>query len=751
MPVLRKRERAQVNIGYSPVAARGNPMIEVMGQTAGMLAQKAADYARAMTVEAEETAKALAKAAVFNTGANGLPELPDNLAAKMGNAARRTYDATMETRFLDHMTTSVKMRLAEIANAHISDPEGFVAEAEGAISDMSADVPDAYKGAFQEISTGQLVDQASGIGYRQGVLLEEDRRGQTATMIDNMKAGIIENVRIGDVDKATAGMQEAIATIEAQPMSIMSRGQKDAAISGLFYDLGVARLITENDLKNASPEELAAVHASLIAGDDPKLAAYFTRPGSKSPDPDQMMRAGQYVLQLMGAANDRMAAERKQDTDRIGIDWVMQGYGSGTKEEKDRLDLGISGSVKLRDENGRLRAVEPDDWTHSDEQTQSDMMQAVKEAGFAPTSLEMKFRQLSRSSDPEELWRGALLYRDLREQTTADGTKVDLTSIVDPRLVGIFDLAEIHHGGGEPSMDDIQQAVLDMTNIENNRWTPEDFANKLTLDGYGGLFSAVAPEDVPTTISDIVSTGVFEANGITPRAEEKKKAEDSLKLYLEMNYDVETATEKVRQQFQNMYVESPALGGMRSADAPELAFVSPPATFLEAIANAGEGAKGGILKGLEGIADLPGFMTGSNFSFGGDRALADPWELIADDQIKKMLVAQGYDYEDFRVGETQKGSEGRFLKPGVDYILKPAGPGKDGKPTYRVFMKQTTGASFALAGRLDMADEFRKMTELSEALKLEKLRLSRGDRQANASGHYWLYDLFPDMDPLQNE
>lgn len=742
MPVLRKRERAQVSMGYSPVAARGDPMADVTRQTAGMFAQKAADYARAMTVEAEETAKALAKSATFNTGPNGVPQLPDNLAARMGNAARRTYDATMETRFVHHMTTSVKMRLSEIANRNMSDPEAFIAEAESALAEMEAEVPEQYRGAFQEIGTGQLVDGAATIGYRQGVLLEEERKGQTGTMIADAQASIIENIRGGNVDAAVGGMQELIATIEAQPMTIMSRAQKDAAIEDLYYQVGLTRLITEGDLENASPEQLTEIHARLISGSDPELAAYFTRPGEDSPDPEQMARAGQHIMQLMNKANQRATAERKQAADQIAFGEIMGGYRSGTKEEKEILDFGLSGVVKLRDKSGNLRPIQPEDWIYADEQTQADMLQAVKQAGFAPASLEMMFRKAAKSSDPEVLWRTSLLYRDLREQPTGDGTTVDLTGIVDERLTTIFTLAEDLHGSGEPSQESIQTAIDMMTVIEDDRWTPQDFAARMQNERtfFGQWFrKEITAENVDTVIADTVRKGVFEANDIEPRAEERQEAERVFKLMLETGMAPDVALEKTRQSFTGRYTESVAMPGRRSAYAPEKHFPAPPARSLgEALdrVRIAAGAEGmALVEWLQEApnAVIPNFLYTYEVNNGADWARADIWELIANSEINIMMKKEGIDMTFLRPGEGQLGSSRRFLKAGRDYELRFDSQGPKGRPIYRVFLITQSGGRVPLRGRLDMSAEFDKLTALTEETKLFEQEQKRRERMGDAA------------------
>jgi hypothetical protein len=749
MPVLRKRERAQMGLGYSPVAARGDPMADVTRQTAGMLAQKAADYARAMTVEAEDTAKALAKAAVFNTDANGLPTLPDNIAAKMGNAARRTYDAAIETRFIHHMTTSVKMRLSEIANRNINDPEAYIAEAEGWLAEAAANVPAGYEGVFQEIGTGQLVDHAATIGYRQGVMLEEEKRGETGTLIADGLAGIVENVRLGDNAKADAQLAELVETIEATPMSVMNRAQKDAAIEDLFYQVGLSRLITDGDLENAAPEELTAIHAALISGSSPDLAAYFTRPGEDAPDPDQMARAGQHIMQLMGIANERATAERKAATDQIALGEIMGGYRSGTKEEKEILDMGLSGSVKLRGKDGKVRPVQPEDWIYADEQTQANMMQAVKEAGFAPASLEMMFRKAAKSSDPEVLWRTALLYRDLREQPTADGTTVDLTGIVDERLTTLFSLAEDLHGSGEPSQESIETAMQTMVNLEDDRWTPQDFAARMQGDRtfFGQWFrEEITAETVDKAISDTVRKGVFEANDLEPRAEEQQEAERVFKLHLETGMAPDAAMEKTRQSFMDRYVESEAAPGRRVWWAPEKIFSTPPARNLtEAL------GKVQIAAGAEGIAlkewikeapnaVIPNFLFTYEVNDGADWARADTWELIANSEISIALQREGIDVDFLRAGEKQAGNKKRFLKAGRDYELRLDSRGPKGRPIYRVFMISTTGARIPLDTRLNMSAEFDKLTVLSEEAKLYEQEKKKRDRAGDAAVEWGLED-----------
>ena len=742
MPVTRKREEVRLQGRFNPVTPRNNPMAEVAGQSVGNLARMASDYARGMVVEAEETAKALAKAAVFNTGPNGVPELPDNVAARMGRAARRTYDAVMEDRFIHHMTTSVRMRLAEIQNRNLTDPEAYIAESEAALAEMQADVPEEYRGAFQGAATGILVDGAASIGYRQGVLLEEEKRGDNQTMIADATATIIENVRIEDYDTANLLIEDLIDSIEQQPMSVMSRAQKDAAIEKVYYDVGVARLITENDLENASPEVLTEIHSRLVSGSDPELALYFLRPGHDAPDPEMMVRAGQHIMQLMGKANQRATAERKAATDQIRIGEVMGGYASGSKEDKEILDLALSGSLKLRGQDGKIRSVAPEDWINVDEQTQADMLLAVKEAGFAPASMEMLFRKMAKSSDPEMLWRGALLYRDLREQPTADGTTVDLSGIVDERLTTIFTLAEDLHGGGEPGQESIQTAIDMVTAVEDDRWTAQDFASKLQSErSYVSQWfkETITAENVDQAVSSMVRKSVFEANDIEARQEEHQQAERVFKMLLETGMAPDKALEATRQSFMNRYAESAAMPGRRSAYAPEKHFSAPPARSIsEALdrVRIAAGAEGMALG--EWLAEapnglIPNFLFTYEVNRGADWARAEPWELIADTEIRTLMMQNGIEIEDLRAGEAQVGGQMRFLKAGRDYELRFDSAGPNGRPIYRVFMIDTLGNRLALRGRLDMSAEFDKLTALSEETKLLEQEKARRQRQGEAA------------------
>lgn len=740
MPVTRKREQVRANMSYSPVAARDNPMLGAVKESAGMLAQKAANYARVMTVEAEETAKALAKAATFNTGATGLPELPENLAAKMGGAARRTFDATLEARFIHHMSTSVKMRLAEIANRNLNDPEAFIAEAEGALAEMSSEVPEQYRGTFQEVGTGQLVDHAASIGYRQGVLLEKEREFQTGTMIADATAGIIENVRIGDQAKAGALIEETIALIEAQPMSVMNRGQKDAAIEDLYYQVGLARLITEGDLQNADPSELMQIHADLVAGTNPALAAYFTRPGETAPDPDQMVRAGQHVMQLMGVANQRAEAERRSYTDRVTYSEIASGQRTGTKEEKEIFDAGLSGAAQIRDSQGNVRPIQPEDWLYVDEQTQADMVQAVKEAGFLPASLDKLFRSLSKSSDPEALHRAALLYRDLREQPTGDGTVINMTGGIDERLVTIFGMAEDLHGDGDPGQESIEQAIQLVTGIEQDRWTPQDFATRMQNDrGYFAQWfrQEITAENVDKAISAAVGSDVFDANGIEARDEERRQAERVFKSYLELGMEPAAAMETTRQSFIGRYAESAAMGGRRSWAAPEKHFADAPARgFMEALGRVKDGAGAATVSVAEWLAEvpnavIPNFLYSYSVNWGGDWGRASTWEVIAHNEIAMLMQKEGMDVSDL-ISEDQLGHAPRFLKPGRDYELRLNSVGTGGKPTYNVYLISETGARLRLPGRLDMAKQHEMALDLSDATKAAELDAARRSREADA-------------------
>lgn len=761
MPVLRKRETVNTSLNMRPVQARpleGMAAVQRAGQaaeaargylreTTADMTRKAADFARGMAAAAEEEAKALAKAAVFSTGPNGLPQLPPNVTERMGRIARRTYDATIEDRFAHQMQTAIKGQINDARNANMYDLDGFIMDAESRISQMALDIPPGYEGMFQQISSGLMVDTGASIGYAQAQLQQEEAAVSAEQMAIDARSLIVDRIWRGEDEDAQAMIEAEVERIRAARPETISPSDKVKMIDDLYYEAGLRRMFRDFgiDENNLSSDQLAALNAALQTGKDERIIGYFTRPDANGePIFDRKMaeRAGYKVQEFMGVASARDAAVTKQAETAFTVDAVMAGKGSGTAKEKEAMDIGLGERLGLD------RPLMPEDWAAMDDRTRTSVVQAVKDGGFESDSLATYFRTLEGESDPDALTRGFMLWRDLREQANSKGVVRDLSGVAGARMGAIFARADNLHAGGTSldlaARDAVAMAEKLFLQDQNKAWDDRALAAAMNRDRtwLGTAFGARIDEtNVRDKLAEIVDEIVFPDMDTT--AEERAKAIDMLETHIRIGATAPDAIEYTRQQQIDRYAESSAMG-KRSAFAPEVHFPDPPAQSFGELFRGYQTYAKGMGKSVGEVfleapnALIPNFIGSYSVGLGADFDRATVFERAANVEVQKMIEGSGLDLETvYGDGELQRGADGsrflgnRFLKPGRDYTLEYARPGKGGKPVYRVTLKQPGGISIQLDGELDVTEEYRKASELTRVVTMfEDAREKHGEAYA---------------------
>lgn len=729
MPVLRQRERMRDDVSFSPVRARVSGLGEtgfsrVVDQSVSMLAKQAGDFARGMALTAEDEARRLAKAAVFSADASGMPQLPPNPTARMGRIAQRTYDAGIEDRFISQMTNAARAQIAEAENANLYDLDGFTADAEARMAAMGQDVPEGFEGLFQQILGGLIVDGGAGVGYRQGQLAINEATASVPGMLLDSTASIEEAILAGDpsVDEL---INMTVENIEAQPAYILDRAAKDRAIDEVYYKAGLRRLMVDFDLDEASANDLQAIQAALInpTEENKEILDYFIRPGMDAPDMEMAQQAAGHIGQLIGAANDRDRSRSDRATKGARMDSILRGEASDSSENAELLDEHLTANAGLRDARGMVRAVQPDDWLYVEGHKRADMVQAVKGSGIVPASMQQLFRRLERgnyeSDNPAELKQAFLLWRDLQEQPTQGGVTVDMSGVAGERLTAIFGLVSDLHGSGDITDEDVWTAVTMVGNLEEQEWDDTRLASALSKSNW---FTNEDRKEARRVMGEKVQSEVFDKLDVEPLEKERAEAEKVFETYLRTGYDPDTALDMVKQQFSTRYQPSKAMGGARSAYAPEKWYpAKPAATFGAAVNDLRRAAAQAIFGSSKTGRAIFQAMSGNVAS---DYGMATPFEVIANAHIESMIKRNGIEF--FQAGVSLDNKGKRFLRAGIDYEVTKGAIGRNGMPIYKVTLIQPSGTRIPLSGMLDITQDYETYRKIEvDAVAIERAMRSR--------------------------
>ncbi len=751
MPVLRKRVERRPTAGFRPVSTGPNPMTGVVQQSAAMMARQAAQLSQAMAVEAEDKAKAMAKAAVFSIGPDGMPVLPEGMTENMGRIARRTFDATIEDRYAQTLQTAIRAQINDAATANLYDLDGFLSDAEGRMGELAADVPEQFQGLFQQIWTGQMVDASAGIAHRTATEGFANATSEMQVLSSRALETINSHVLSGNVDAANQVLQHTINSIRSAPDHILRPHERERMIDDVVYETALIRLREDQKIGEMSADELSNLAQMLILGDDEELLSYFAAPGEDTGNPDLARRAASYVQSLMGEANRRQGAAEAAATENARYHAVANGYNGESAAEKDALDgllteMGGFEGVDLEgNPNGRRRQIEYQDWFNLDDEQLGRMIGQVKTSGIIPPSLQQAFATMERgNASPEMMAAGFELYRALRDAPNRAGDTIDMTGEMGERTLAIFGIADQLHFDGSPGQEAVQEALALIEGIDDEPWTDEHLAQRLNGDaGYKnpdigfleslGILSirggraTVTSENARTAMRDAAIPIIFE--GVEALDHEKDDAMGVMELYLRTGHSWDEAISMTRQSVENRYQPSEYMDGRRSAYAPEKWYADPPADGIMQVL--GDLSRQATAQGLsaaemaaEGFYDPLGLIEGL-VDFGGERGAATPFQLLVDQQLGGMLDQMP---EELR-REYETGN--RMFLPGRDYKLTVEG--RSTPPVYNAWMRGPNGTWVPLEGTIDIREEWAELRELDETAREAISRISR-DRRAAAQG-----------------
>ena len=746
MPVLRKRERVQMQVGLSPVSARENPLVASLGQQAADMARRASAYGSAMAIAAEDEAKALVRAAVMTEDENGIPRLPPNPTLRMGRIAQRTYDAGIADRMVHQLSTAVGAIVTDVENENLYDPQAFSDALGARLDEFGANIPPEFGGTVQDLAANAAVQAGGNVGRRSAELSMEDARTRIPSQIADATAQISQSILAGDMDGADALIEEAIAMVNRTSDVVMNAGEKAKAVEGFYFDAGYNRLLYDSGISTATalPSEIMDLHDRLLSGEDPDLLSYFLRPGLDAPDMDMAEKAAFKLVQLAGGANKRLAAEndRAEKTGKVNL--LLQGYAPDNAQYQELGDEVLGRQLDLRTENGAARPMAPEDWLSMDQAQLASAMQQVKGTGIVPTSMRQLFTKLERGNDPAQMVPAFYLWRDLREQATEDGVTVNLNEVVPKRLQSIFGLVDVSHGSGSPTEDGIALAMNTITALEQQPWDDGLFAAKVSADAsftselWNGKTTA---DNVNERATELIRDKVFEG-GVASQAQEAE-ALAYFQTMLRTKLSVDDALAATHSSFAGRLKESRYMTTEgRNAYAPERYYPAQTDGSMKELFSSWRDLmkeKGIELDGKpESGARANGMMSANPMSGAASAALspgmtqAGFFDLLADTEIKKILKATPRMADAMGVNVDQA-----FFRAGVDYSLEFA-RWADGRPVYKVFIENENGRRVPLPGELDVRknyDQFVKTSELAASIDTaRRTRLAQAMMEASIEG-----------------
>lgn len=434
MPVLRDTQRAGAVRPGGVVRASG---AEAQAQSFAALAagagQVAGQAARAMAQASEEEAVALATAAVFNVDANGVPQIPEDNALRMGTITRKAYDRTLQQRYRQRLSVSLEGKLNEARDRNQTDLAGFQAESEAIIAGFGGTVPDEYRGFYEDEAVRLSGDIASRIGWGQGQLDKRNAGADFAVMSSRTNERITSLALAND----TGGALALIADLEATGAGLIATGAADAhdveravnAAKGRLAWGEMARRITREEW---SGDQMAEAQEALRTGSSEELNAAF-------PDQDSRLWAATQLSILEGDANAKATAAAKAADLARDIRLIKSGAMEGTKKEQEIFDLALARDI------GSDVPLDPGHWTAgyiTDKQTWA----TIRKAGFLPLSLKQAFTQFENGGikDPRQMQNVYQMWLELSEGRAPDGSPSDLGGKIPERAARALELTRLY-------------------------------------------------------------------------------------------------------------------------------------------------------------------------------------------------------------------------------------------------------------------------------------------------------------------
>jgi len=766
MPVLRKRETVQAQSGQSGVIRpRGNQAAMQLGwQASDMMAQEAAKFGRLMGQETEEKAVGLARNAVFSMDENGVPQMPDNPTGDWGRIGRRAYKDNVERRYADRLAVSVKAQVEAAKTENPYDLDAFMANVNDRLDGMQGSVPENFGGLFNDIVADMKTTAGAAIGRAQGQLHDANQTGVQQGFNDSVISQIGQLIQAGDEDSllaAEAVISDQFRHIANQPDHILSPAQKIAMTQELVVSSGAQRMIAGEDVRGMTPGQLATLIADVNTM-NPDLMEYFTMP-------DGTMATEGMMRQVAGRLNTFYAQANAAEGARGTINdmtAIMEGRATETEKTRTAQDLLIADRAGIVGEDGTRAAVTWDTWLNMTPEQMARSIETVKTAGFLPASLKQLDLMIQRGSlDTETSLQGAYdLFRALKAAPNLAGEVRDMTGDFSDHTKQIFGLASALVNDGSAGDTPLEEASRRVRTMNEQEWTDVDTAFMMNEynDGFFSNGEQVTAENARSYMNRRVvsrlSEGGYAFDGVDPSPQEIKEAQMLYETFMRTaGVDEDGVLDMVTQSMEGRWTDTEAMLGVeRSAYAPEVRYAAPAAkSGLETFSNIGRMIGGGAVEGAEAFREAYTSILSLGFDdretdWGSDLMQAEPWEILADGQIRDALqgasnaediwAAMGY-----RQGEGTRGSP---LRAGEHYKLVPDGSGSVNAPVYRVFMMdKQRGQMVELEGnfRLDLRDGMAEIENNFSAFAENGAKLREEVIRRQQNGETISIDMFNDL------
>ncbi len=738
MPVLRKREEIRSNLASQGgvIQSRPNPMVEMNRQNAAAMGRLAVDYGRTMALASEEEGRALARAAVFTTGPNGMPQMPPEITHRMGEIGARTYDNAMQERLVPQMRSALQAQISDAEAANLYDYDAFLEDANARIETMAAETPEGMEGMFQEAATDLIVGAGASIGMRMGQISVADARTRIPAQVTDLSDQIHEAVLAGDDALAQSLLIDGLSWLDDFGPAYLSDGDLANHRNHLLLETGTARLLRDAEIANEGPltvDQLSSLSARLQTGQDPELMEYFTHEGVFTPSYEIARRAASRVQQLMGEANRIQGEQAEAARTGARAHILATGGADDTQENRNFADAYLGDRVGLTNPSGTRRAFELEDWASLSDQDRANAVTEIKNIGFLPTTAQQFFRAVARDQSPDMLEAGFLLYLDLRDAENSSGVAIDMTGELPQELQEIYGLVATLHGRGWVGQEGIMDAVELVHSVRDQEWDDEALLRRLVPDledffsggtfARGTVFSQLEAGNAQQALRDVVIPEVFAGIEATP--DEKRQAMDLFTVYYRVGLGLEDAIEATRQGIEGRYTEAPGMNIARSAYHPSVHYPDAATSGVaEWLGRGFQAARAGAAGAAESLLELPFQVLPEDwepsFDLGADRLSASTFDLMADVEIRNMVEAmpEGLDRDAFSVDRD-------MLVMGRDYtLIYNAGSGD--MPTYNVMMPDAGGVP-RMVGELDLRDEWQAAAEFN--VNLQSVETLRTDRE----------------------
>lgn len=754
MPVIRQPIQVRDTRQMRPVQSPRSQMGNVLGQQADYLGQKAAQYGRLLSAEAEEKARAWANRAIFTEDENGVPQMPEDITIGMGKVARETYNASMADHMTHRLKLAVRNKVNEAKNANMDDLDAFAAQANASIAKMQETLPPEFGGAFQSIVTTEMADAQYSIGRSQAILERETTKAEIPEMLRTYQQSLGDLI-IGGADDAAVQMhlQGHIEWVLGQPDNIMSPLQKQKHIGDFLFTAGAKRAQMDWDVENMTANQLTSLIAALKmpnSEQSKKLGKYFQRydalrdrvglnpwaegaTGDKLYDEDLGAR---FAASLQSGPLQKAYQRDRALEDAAALDARINDINSGrignpTDTDRGTLNQYVSEVIGVpitasMFESGGFKQEDMDQ-----------IILHVKNAGFLGSELRKAFNSAAVTQNPETFMNMYDIYVALKDQHNTAGPAVDISDLIPDDALQVFEVAEAQIGGGRLDDTTAEMTFEFMDRLRNlGDWTTKtrDIATAMKNEGMSGsawMSPDVTEDNIDAVISDLV-VNELEDN---PHPDEIKQAvnyfQTRFRMQLQGNSDapLERALEMTSQTFSNRWKDSKYFrDGVRTQYGPEKHYSAPmPQTVGEAIGRIWKkGIKAPVLEGLESIVPMLGLYKGENreFSepdFGAALARAEPFDIIMDRKIHDVISNLPEDQKPFYELPYHTKKDGSYdetrnnlYEAGVHYFLEYV-PGSGRFPRYNVIMlgsDMNHGVTHRVEGlqNIDVSADFKDLT-----------------------------------------